>query len=305
MIVTSTIDETANYLEKKYKADIDFIRINVDKFSCYNIMVNNDTVDIVGLKENRVRLDEINSILYRKPIMPDISEFDAVYSLMIQKDIIALIDGMVNSFDRRVLTKPYILRNVENKIFQCVYASKNNIKMPNSFIGNSTQGLKNMECYQSIIKPLTTGKVYYSDYCELYQTSPFHTFDEDISLTPVYIQSFVEKKYEVRLTVVNGEFFGVKIVAGDKIDWRKSYHSNMYECIDVPIEIQNQVKKMMKDFNIHFGAFDYIITSKDEWIFLEVNPNGQWLWLEQSLNLQISDAIINYLCGGNIHENDI
>lgn len=51
----------------------------------------------------------------------------------------------------------------------------------------------------------------------------------------------------------------------------------------------------MKDMNLSFGAFDYIVTLDDEWIFLEINPNGQWLWLEQSLDLDISQKIIDYL----------
>ena len=44
-----------------------------------------------------------------------------------------------------------------------------------------------------------------------------------------------------------------------------------------------------------FGAFDFIVTPENEWIFLEVNPNGQWLWLEQSLSLDISKKILDNL----------
>jgi D-alanine-D-alanine ligase-like ATP-grasp enzyme len=52
---------------------------------------------------------------------------------------------------------------------------------------------------------------------------------------------------------------------------------------------------MMEDFHIVFGAFDFIVTPDDEWVFLEVNPNGQWLWLEESLQLDISQKIVEYL----------
>ena len=46
---------------------------------------------------------------------------------------------------------------------------------------------------------------------------------------------------------------------------------------------------------IWFGAFDFIVTPELKWIFLEINPNGQWLWLEQSLKLDISQKIVEYL----------
>lgn len=51
----------------------------------------------------------------------------------------------------------------------------------------------------------------------------------------------------------------------------------------------------MDAFNLMFGAFDFIVTPRNEWVFLEVNPNGQWLWLERSLNLNISQKIVEYL----------
>ena len=54
---------------------------------------------------------------------------------------------------------------------------------------------------------------------------------------------------------------------------------------------------IFKYYNLNFGAFDYIVTPENEWIFLELNPNGQWLWLEEALNLDISEKIINYLLG--------
>lgn len=65
--------------------------------------------------------------------------------------------------------------------------------------------------------------------------------------------------------------------------------------ISCPDGIIMKCYKLMDDFNLAFGAFDFIVTPENEWIFLEVNPNGQWLWLEKSLKLDISKKIIEYL----------
>ena len=51
----------------------------------------------------------------------------------------------------------------------------------------------------------------------------------------------------------------------------------------------------MRDFELKFGAFDFIVNKSDEWIFLEINPNGQWLWLEKILDIPISECIFKYL----------
>ena len=51
----------------------------------------------------------------------------------------------------------------------------------------------------------------------------------------------------------------------------------------------------MEDFNLYFGAFDFVVNKQNEWIFLEVNPNGQWMWLEKALDIPISQHIFRYL----------
>lgn len=296
LVITSSIDKTVDYIEKRYSDKLRIYRINVDHLELYEIMITNSGIKIFNKISGTITFNDVNGILYRKPMLPDIREFDVAYHSMIQKDIIALINGMVDSFEGNVLTKPYILRKCENKIYQLEYAIKNNILIPESFIGNSDKGLLGIKDRRNIIKPITTGKVYHEDYCELFQTSYFDAYGEKIKLTPVYIQNYVNKKYEVRLTVVDNQFFCVKIIAGDLVDWRKSYSSNQYEEIIVPDIIRDQVTKMMSVFNLNFGAFDYIVTENEKWYFLEVNPNGQWLWLEKKLDLKISDAIVDYLC---------
>ncbi|MEJ2669125.1 MAG: MvdD family ATP-grasp ribosomal peptide maturase, partial [Gammaproteobacteria bacterium] len=48
---------------------------------------------------------------------------------------------------------------------------------------------------------------------------------------------------------------------------------------------------------LNFGCIDMILTPDDEFVFLEVNPNGQWLWVEHSLGCNISGAIADKLIG--------
>ncbi len=56
----------------------------------------------------------------------------------------------------------------------------------------------------------------------------------------------------------------------------------------------------MRSLGLAFGALDFIRTPEGEWVFLEVNPNGQWLWLDDMLSLGITDAIASWLAGGTL-----
>ena len=272
----------------------EFFRIDVDKFSKYNICIENEGW-LISSEGSCITSEDTHSIYYRKPILPDLMAYDPQYHLMIQRDIIAVINGLADSFPGKVLTKPSILRKTENKIFQLLYASKNGWNIPQSYIGNRGESCTKYEKELSIIKPITTGKTYGKNGWEFYQTNIFRGIEEDINLTPVYLQDYIAKQYEVRVTIVGQNVYAVRINTKNKIDWRADYQNHEYTQIDCPDGIIKKCYQLMEDFDLTFGAFDFIVTPNDEWIFLEVNPNGQWLWLEQRLGLDISKRIVEYL----------
>lgn len=296
LIITSSIDVTVDYIIKKYQNGARFYRLNVDEFSQYRIDVGESYQWRISCTDWTLEKSAVYSIYYRKPILSDLSEYDVDYHGMIAKDIVSLINGIVDDFEGKVLTKPYILRKTENKTFQLLYAARKGFNVPKSYIGNSKDiALECIKEYKSIIKPLTTGKIKKSDGIEIYQTSYIDELKEDIGLTPLYVQNYEEKSYEVRLTCINDCVFAVRIDSEDKLDWRKNYAGLKYSLIECPQVVRMHCLKLMEDFDLKFGAFDFIVNKQDEWIFLEINPNGQWLWLEKILDIPISKYIFRYL----------
>lgn len=141
-----------------------------------------------------------------------------MYHVIIRKDIISIINGIVDSFPGPVLTAPNILRKSENKIFQLLTAKKLGMRIPMSFLGNNNDNVVKYLNQKSIIKPISIGKINFENTVELYQTSLFNKCEENISLTPIYLQEYIEKQYEVRLTIINNYVYPVKIVITNKID---------------------------------------------------------------------------------------
>ncbi|MEM6602917.1 MAG: hypothetical protein AAF621_02605, partial [Pseudomonadota bacterium] len=120
--------------------------------------------------------------------------------------------------------------------------------------------------------------------------------DTALKYSPVYFQNFIKKNYEVRLTIVDKKYFPVKIMSRDEVDWRKFGNDVKYSNCDIPEEILEKCMTFMQFFSMKFGCFDFIIQNEC-WYFLEMNANGQWLWLEKELGLDISKAIIDFLNG--------
>ena len=126
--------------------------------------------------------------------------------------------------------------------------------------------------------------------------------DEAFSQTVSYAQNYIEKKFELRVTVVVNKCFACKIdsqILDDdkgKIDWRQGYDYGLkHEAYDLPEKIQQQCRDFLLALGLNFGCFDFIVTPAGEYVFLECNPNGQWLWIEQETGMKISNAIADAL----------
>jgi len=132
---------------------------------------------------------------------------------------------------------------------------------------------------------------------------PEDAFNQTIS----YVQNYIEKMFELRITVVGNRFFACKIdsqILDDdkgKIDWRQGYDYGLkHEIYDLPQDVKDKCLLFLQRLDLNFGCFDFIYTPSGEYVFLECNPNGQWLWIEYATGMKISEAIAETLIKGRI-----
>ena len=114
-------------------------------------------------------------------------------------------------------------------------------------------------------------------------------------------QEFIDKAYELRITVAGSSAFAVKIDLQANpltaVDWRNpTFITNInYSIVDINDALAEFCLKMAKKLGLQFGAFDFAVDKDGRIIFLEVNPNGQWYWIEERTGLKISNAIARVL----------
>ncbi len=304
LIITSENDLTVDYIIDKYSSKVNFFRFNTDSFNKYSISVNDKTFSWeISNEYRKVSIDDIDAIYYRKPQLPNLSNYESIYHKLIYKELISFIEGIVETFEGKCLSKPSILKKADNKILQLKLAEKIGLNIPRSLITNSSSIAQEFcNKYLSIVKPLSIGKISDKSQTRIIQTNKVSLDKkfEDLDLCPAYFQQEIKKDYELRITVINDIFFSVKINSQlskeTKVDWRVDTSKLTYEITEIPDEIKHKCCKLLNLLNLKFGAFDFIVKD-NEYVFLEVNPNGQWGWLEEELNLNISDAIIDYLVG--------
>jgi glutathione synthase/RimK-type ligase-like ATP-grasp enzyme len=132
------------------------------------------------------------------------------------------------------------------------------------------------------------------------QVEPQHLAEdgEAIAVTMHLFQERLTCNHAIRLTVVDEQMFAAAIRAhspASELDWRAGQEHLSYELIEVPAAVASGVTELMTALGLRFGAFDFLLTPDDGWVFLEVNPNGQWAFIEQATGLPIAAAIADAL----------
>jgi hypothetical protein len=119
---------------------------------------------------------------------------------------------------------------------------------------------------------------------------------------PGIYQELVPKDHELRITVIGRQVFGAKVLSqqteSGRLDWRRSYHELRIEPCDIPEHLADRCREVLTRLGLVFGCFDFVVTPKGEFIFLEVNEGGQFLFIESYSGLPLLDAFAELLAQG-------
>jgi glutathione synthase/RimK-type ligase-like ATP-grasp enzyme len=132
------------------------------------------------------------------------------------------------------------------------------------------------------------------------------TFDasllQKVSNCPCLFQQYVEKAYELRIIVVHDTAFAVELHSQEHpdamTDWRRARMRDIpHRQHDLPEAIKKQCVSLVRELGLKYGALDMVVTKAGKYVFLEINPNGQYGWLEDVIGPCISESIAKQLCG--------
>lgn len=110
--------------------------------------------------------------------------------------------------------------------------------------------------------------------------------DETLRLTPGIFQARIDKAHELRVTVLGHHAVAARLRSQEaeatRLDWRAAGSQLRVEPDCLPREVEAACLRLMRNLGIVFGCFDFIVTPAGEHVFLEVNPSGQFLWVEEA-----------------------
>ncbi len=298
LVITSSQDSLVDYIIAIYSKKCFFFRLDLDRMSDYNFQLNEYGWSIDNYREF-VTDRTIDAIYYRKPVFPNFRKYDGHFQDLMKKDIEMLIGGIVNAFEGKCLSRPHILECAENRVYQMYLAKKIGFNMPESLITNSPRCMdKFCAGKKCIVKPLSIGKgsFFSHERTSRANVNNYHPRPLDgLEIRPAYFQQAMVKDYEVIVNFICDKSYVVRIDIVSKKNKGKEEKHIKYSHMVLPKEIKEKCLSYMKAMDLQFGAFDFIVQN-GEYYFLEVNPNAQWLGLENELGWDLSAKIIEYLC---------
>jgi glutathione synthase/RimK-type ligase-like ATP-grasp enzyme len=306
LFITNREDVSVEYLIEKYRKQSDkYLRINSEDIGLLEFEVNPAGNSNCIVEDVFFDLSEVNSVLFKRVPSRFNTPADDQDRPYLNNERKHFFEGLYLTFSNAKWINPMFATHIaERKIYQLHTASRMGLDTPRSIITNNRQkALDFLRGNQaSIIKPVSNGLQVLTDITYSIYTTAIDPDDfGDLALaktfeTPVFLQNRIMNSADIRVTIVGQHLFAVKIVKeGNEVDWRKPEIIKKYELMQLPAELEKKLLQLNKFLGMIYSAIDLILTPKGEFIFLEINPVGEWVWLEHELGIDISGKLIQEL----------
>lgn len=306
LIISSTADYATDLiclaLEQRSAA---YFRINRDQFSQFEILLDVAACELsfsIGDQEYIFRNTCGNAIYYRAPTF--LRTYHKTYSLEEQvyhSQWSAFIRNLI-VFDRVTwMNNPVNTYRAEQKLYQLSLARRHGLLIPETIVGNTAKVCFQFEDDCLVAKSIDTalfreGNTEMFAYTEIVSRREADGFD--LSMAPVCFQENLASKKDIRVTFVAGQSFPFEILkdgAGIEGDWRKTEkHQLEYNPIVLSEKVEAGLSGLMDDLGLAFGGID-LVESDGQLYFIEVNPTGEWSWLQECSGVDLCGPIADFL----------
>jgi glutathione synthase/RimK-type ligase-like ATP-grasp enzyme len=251
--------------------------------------------------------DEIKSVWYRRPdpfefpdnLTNEEKEFAAY-------ETTAVFAGMWRSFDALWVNHPDRIRVAESKALQLKVARELGMPVPSTLFTNDAERLRKFYDEMDgrvVYKSMTQGVLGRSRQQSIFTTRLSADHLENLHMlktAPGLFQQEITKYCDLRITLIGEKVFAVEILAPEdqsgNVDWR--YHAGpqlKHAVHRLPADIERFCLALARNFSLNYAAIDMVLTPKGQYVFLEVNPNGQFGWLESMAELPLTETLADLL----------
>jgi len=317
LIVSNARDATADFLQERMnQTGVKFIRLNTECLPGIRFCAAPKAGLVDGgftIGEERFQFADLKSVYYRRPIAPSVDgDFSPGLRAWIQNENRRSWGGLLLSLQKlRWVNHPLAISAASYKPEQLVRAHRFGLSVPETLITtepNEARSFCKSHDWNVVAKPLGHGEIRGSgnETDKLVYTSALRPeIDDEFAAVvncPTLFQVRVNKIIDIRATVIDSRCLGVALHSQERpesmVDCRRNNMIGMrYSRIDLPDTLVDALVELTRSYSLHFAAIDLARDVDGSYWFFELNPAGQWAWLEQKTDVPIAAALIASLTG--------
>ena len=262
--------------------------------------------------EEKLDLREVSSVWYRRIAMG--ARIPALMELQMRQASVqesrVTVRGLLASLQAFYLDPIIKVEKAKNKQLQLKIAQEIGLDIPRNLTTNNADAVREFAqtCEEGMIVKMLSSFAIYDEQGQEKVVFTNRVKPEDLKnleglhLCPMTFQEQIPKALELRTTIVGNKIFTAAIDSQRnqkaRDDWRRQglVMVKDWQAYKLPGEVKEKLLKLMTYFCLNYGAVDLILTPDGRYVFLEINPVGEFFWLEcYSPHFPISQAIADLL----------
>lgn len=253
--------------------------------------------------EQRIAFDQVTAVWNRRLLRPHIGVLgcDPVARQYAQEQWWHAAQGILGQTGPRWVNPIAALAAARSKPRQLVDARRAGLDVPPTLISTDPAAIRKFGASvggRVITKVVSPGTPIVAEgedqYMVFTQRVDLDDLDEDsVRVAPAIYQPELPKAFEVRATIIGDEVHGCQIdsTASEQtaLDWRHyDFDRVAHRPIEIPPGVAASLLALCQAYGLRYGAADLIAGPDGTWTFLELNPNGQWGWIEEQAGIPLS-----------------
>ena len=309
LIVTTSYDAAPAYVTPRIEQrGCRVFRLDTDRFPTEVLLSlrEDGSFDLAG-GGDALNSDAIRSVWYRRHVDPDLpSEVESRFAEFSARESRAHLTGaLLGLRDVTWMSHPAALWAAEKKPYQLGVARSLGFTIPATRVTNDPRVARELGAPRSLVaKAVSSGYMVAEHGYDAIFTSAVSDEDLDdldgLSLSPVIFQEWIAKRSDIRVTVVGRDVFATEILSqgreSSRLDWRATDSADLpHRRFGLPAVEVERCAALVSGLGLTFGAIDLVLDEQGALQFLEINPNGEWMWIEDLVGYPIADRIASFL----------
>ncbi len=259
----------------------------------------------LGDGDDAVDLSAVEAVWWRRPQQPEVSDeiIDPTRRLFAANEAHEALAGLWFSLDARWINDPAKDHVAHRKVKQLRVAQEAGLRIPDTLITSDPAAARlfiDRHGYRDVIyKSFSAFETEWRE-TRLLRPEELQLLDY-VRYAPVIFQEYVDAVHDLRITIVGDEIFPAAIHSQETeypVDFRMDMHNAAIEEAVLPAGVADRLRDLMRRLGLVYGAIDMRRRPDGEHVFLEINPAGQWLFVEQATGQPIAAALARELLVG-------